>query len=208
MTTNSLSRNSASTSSTMVINNNMEFISSKFKRINLNQKKGFYVEYFKKSDSGEYYKPKEERDDIKLEKKKSLMSPNERRKLNQNNIEDKLLVLAQKNLEKRLGYSQLLIKREKILLVEQLMDTKAVNGDNLDREQRLNELDIKQTISGTAASFPDCSSQSIDMEIGHKNMNVFDKFIDQKRRNLPNYLKHNKKENSKSFYDLKKVIGK
>lgn len=191
------------TSSNLNFNKNLDAITKQVTDLHLNKRKGYYVEYFKKPDSNKPFSSKEE---IKIEKKKSLMSPNERRKLNQNSIEDKLLILKQKSLEKRLSYSQLMMKREKILLFEQLMETQTVNSDNIDYENSLNFNESNRV--RTAANLFDCSSQSIDMEIGFKNKNVFDKFIDQKRRNLPNYLKHNTKQSTKSFYDLKKVIGK
>lgn len=200
------------TGSILNFGQNLDKITNKFTDLNLNKKKGFYVEYFKKANSGQdsgSNKPYSSKEEFKIEKKKSLMSPNERRKLNQNNIENKLLVLKQKSLDKRLNYSQLLIKREKILLFEQLMENQAVNSDDLDYDNSLNDSNFSQTNRvRTAANLKDCSTQSIDMEIGQKNKNVFDKFIDQKRRNLPNYLKHNTKQTTKSFYDLKKVIGK
>ncbi|RNA31733.1 hypothetical protein BpHYR1_013792 [Brachionus plicatilis] len=211
MRTSSFSRSSDNrTSSTMTLSNNLNPITNRFRNMNLNEKKGFHVEYFKKSKSGQCLSEESSsgKDEVKIEKKKSLTSPNERRKLNQNNIEDKLLILAQKNLDKRLSYSQLMIKREKALLLEQLMDTQAVNGDNLDREYVMCEFEVRETLSTsrirTAAHLKDCSTRSID--VGHQKKNVFDKFIEQKRRNLPSYLKHNTRQSTASFYDLKKVI--
>lgn len=51
-------------------------------------------------------------EDVKKDDKRP-MTNNERRKLNLNNVEDKLLSLARRDLDRRLNYSQLLLKREK-----------------------------------------------------------------------------------------------
>jgi exopolyphosphatase/pppGpp-phosphohydrolase len=59
--------------------------------------------------------------------KKVTMTKNERRKNNQNNLEDKMLTLRLKDLERQQTNLQMAIKRERFKLLDQFMDSKALN---------------------------------------------------------------------------------
>lgn len=59
--------------------------------------------------------------------KKQVMTKNQRRKNNQNNLEDKLLTLKLKDLERQQSTLQATIKRERYKLLDQYMNSKANN---------------------------------------------------------------------------------
>ncbi|RNA39751.1 hypothetical protein BpHYR1_012041 [Brachionus plicatilis] len=58
---------------------------------------------------------------------KSLMTDNEIRKVNQNNVHEKLLNLKKKDLDSQLKYNLTKIKREKSILIEKYIDLQAKN---------------------------------------------------------------------------------
>ncbi|CAF0832519.1 unnamed protein product [Brachionus calyciflorus] len=209
---NSSLSNSRSNSTSSMSQNDPILTIHKLKNLNLTEKKNLFVENCKKSQET-LRTLNENEESSKPEKRKTIMSANERRKLNQNYIEDKLLGIARKDLDRQLSYSQLLIKREKTILMEQLMDTQAVNGACL-TTNRFNEnsgtsSDFMTNRVRTAISLNDPSMRSIEVELGQQNCNVFDKFIDQKRRNFPGYLKHsNNLKYSLPIYEFDKVIEK
>lgn len=181
----------------------------KFRNMSLNEKRNLYVENFKQSKTRPSVAATVQNFPLDI-KKKNIMSLNEKRKLNQNYVEDKLLLIARKDLDKQLTYSQLLIKREKSILLDQLMETKAVNATNVKSKSAVfSASSTLPTRIRTAITYKDSSLKSIEVEPGHQNVNVFDKFVDQKRRNFPGYLKHsNALKYSLPIYDIDQVIGR
>jgi len=81
--------------------------------------------------------------------KKQLMTKNQRRKNNQNNLEDKLLELKLKDLERQQSIIQQAIKRERYKLLDQFMNHKANNlsymKKNINQEENEEEINVDLT---------------------------------------------------------------
>lgn len=70
---------------------------------------------------------------------KSLMTDNEIRKVNQNNVHEKILNLTKKNLDNQLRYNLTKMKREKSILIEKYIDLQANNFKFIKNAQSQNE---------------------------------------------------------------------
>lgn len=82
---------------------------------------------------------------------KSLMTDNEIRKVNQNNVYDKLLNLKKKSLDTQLRYNLTKIKREKSILIEKYIDLQANNFKFIKNNQNQNEVPDSRMLTNLSA---------------------------------------------------------
>jgi len=197
--------------------------------------------------------------------KNVIMTSNERRKTNQNNLEDKLLEIKKKELDRQSANLQQQIKRDRYKLLDQFLDSKAENLNFMKKNltEDLQDMDLKtvfnslenstkprlagiHSASKSSSSKPSekfklqsilkpkssnirvksASTESHDTQDRFKmnpifniqtffkpndnfNSNVTARFIEQKSKYFPSYLKKAKKTKiSVSATEIDKVLEK
>ena len=179
--------------------------------------------------------------------KKMVMSRNERRKINQNNLEDKLLSLRIRDLERQQTNIQSHLKRERFKLLDHFLDSKADNlGYNKRKAEEENEVSVSLVVRALKAhedakSYRSNLSEStvslnlnnplfgdnkltlaippvlsaitqraqINNHKSNSHSNITERFIEQKSKYFPSYLKpRTKLRNSSSATDMDQIISK
>lgn len=119
-----------------------------------------------------------------------MVSSNEKKKMNRVLLEGKLLDLARQDLDKQLERRQSQMKRETAMLMDQYMDHKATNYSTLYKKKEFDEpFKIIQDQNASSTKLPDNSELHKLIIKEESHYNIYEKFVEQKRKYYPNYLK-------------------
>lgn len=143
---------------------------------------------------------------------KMMVTNSEKRKVNENILQDKLLKLARKDLDMQLNRKQAQLKRERVILMDQYLDYKANNYKTLYKKKEFdsftqslpNSLVLPSLNNSRSVNSTSDLKLNVNQEIHY---NIYEKFVEQKRKYFPSYLKNtNRLQTSVPVYE--NVLGK
>ena len=153
---------------------------------------------------------------------KKIASYNERKTINQNNVQDRLLTIKRKYLDRQLDYNQMQIKRERSLLLDQYLEAKAANY-NYTRFKSNSENVVDDTNDAKSSKFyrskflnnaqsnidlmPPQSTTNGETDQQQKNVSVSEKFVEQQRKYLPSYKRKKDAKRIIASADIDHFIG-